>query len=164
MVLLNFLFFESPIGAIRVEYTQQGISSLRFVDHLGENHTDNPDLEQLILSDLKGYFTQKNYTWKSTVAPHLGTEFQEKVWKTLQDIPAGEAWTYRDIAERIGQSKAAQAVGNANGQNPVLLRVPCHRVIGSNGTMVGYAGELWRKEWLLSHEGFAGLNQQMSLF
>lgn len=164
MILLNFLFFESPIGAIRVEYTQQGISNLRFVEQLGENHTDNPELEKLILTDLQGYFTQKNYMWKCAVAPHLGTEFQEKVWETLHDIPSGAAWTYRDIADRIGQPKAAQAVGNANGQNPVLLRIPCHRVIGSNGAMVGYAGELWRKEWLLNHEGYSGLNQQMSLF
>ena len=164
MILLNFLFFESPIGAIRLEYTQQGISSLRFVEQLGENHTDDSALEKLILTDLQGYFTQKNYAWKCAVAPHLGTEFQEKVWETLHDIPSGAAWTYRDIADRIGQPKAAQAVGNANGQNPVLLRIPCHRVIGSNGAMVGYAGELWRKEWLLNHEGYSGLNQQMSLF
>mgnify|MGYP000149068824 FL=1 len=164
MVLLNFLFFESPIGIIRVEYTQQGISSLRFVEQMGDNHTDNLELEQLILADLQGYFTQKHYSWKCPVAPHLGTEFQEKVWKSLTEIPAGEAWTYRDIADRIGQPKAAQAVGNANGQNPVLLRIPCHRVIGSNGAMVGYAGELWRKEWLLRHEGYDGLNQQMNLF
>jgi methylated-DNA-[protein]-cysteine S-methyltransferase len=164
MVLLNFLFFQSPIGPIRVEYTQQGISSLRFVEVLGESHTEIPEIENLIQSDLNGYFTQKNYVWKCPVAPHLGTEFQEKVWQTLQEIPSGEAWTYREIAERIGQSKASQAVGSANGQNPVLLRIPCHRVIGSTGAMVGYAGELWRKEWLLTHEGYAGLNQQMTLF
>jgi methylated-DNA-[protein]-cysteine S-methyltransferase len=164
MVLLNFLFFKSPIGPIRVEYTQQGISSLRFVEVLGESHTEIPEIENLIQSDLNGYFTQKNYVWKCPVAPHLGTEFQEKVWQTLQEIPSGEAWTYREIAERIGQSKASQAVGSANSQNPVLLRIPCHRVIGSTGAMVGYAGELWRKEWLLTHEGYAGLNQQMTLF
>jgi methylated-DNA-[protein]-cysteine S-methyltransferase len=164
MVLLNFLFFQSPIGPIRVEYTNQGIASLRFVEVLGENHTEIPEIEKLILSDLNGYFTQKNYVWKCPVAPYLGTEFQEKVWQTLQEIPSGEAWTYREIAERIGQSKASQAVGSANGQNPVLLRIPCHRVIGSTGAMVGYAGELWRKEWLLTHEGYAGLNQQMNLF
>ena len=153
MVLLNFLFFASPIGAIRVEYTQQGISSLRFVEHMGENHTDNPALEQLILADLHGYFTQKNYVWKCAVAPHLGTEFQEKVWNALHEIPAGEAWTYRDIALKIGQAKAAQAVGNANGQNPILLFNPCHRVIGASGNLVGYSGGLWRKEWLLAKEG-----------
>jgi methylated-DNA-[protein]-cysteine S-methyltransferase len=164
MVLLNFLFFDSPIGPIRVEYTQQGISSLRFVDSLGDSHTEIPDMENLILADLKGYFIQKQFHWKCPIAPHLGTEFQEKVWSALLDIPAGDAWSYQTIAQHIGQPKAAQAVGNANGQNPILLRVPCHRVIGSTGAMVGYAGELWRKEWLLNHEGYAGLNQQMTLF
>lgn len=164
MILLNFLFFTSPIGPIRVEYSQQGISSLRFVETLGVSYTEIPAMENLILSDLNGYFTQKDYAWNSPIAPHLGTEFQEKVWHSLLDIPSGETWTYREIAARIGQPNASQAVGNANGQNPILLRIPCHRVIGSNGAMVGYAGELWRKEWLLTHEGFAGLNQQMNLF
>ncbi len=164
MILLNFLFFESPIGPIRVEYQAQGISSLRFVETMGESYTELPDIEKSILSDLNGYFNQKNHVWQSPIAPHLGSEFQEKVWRTLLDIPVGQVLSYREIADLLGQPKAAQAVGNANGQNPILLRIPCHRVIGSNGTMTGYAGELWRKEWLLRHEGYAGLNQQMNLF
>lgn len=164
MILLNFLFFESPIGPIRVEYQAQGISSLRFVETMGESYTELPDLEKSILGDLNGYFIQKNHVWQSPIAPHLGSEFQEKVWRTLLEIPVGQVSSYREIADLLGQPKAAQAVGNANGQNPILLRIPCHRVIGSNGTMTGYAGELWRKEWLLRHEGYAGLNQQMNLF
>jgi methylated-DNA-[protein]-cysteine S-methyltransferase len=164
MILLNFLFFNSPIGPIRVEYSSQGISSLRFVDVMGENHTEIPELEKMILDDLEGYFGQKNHVWQSPVAPHLGSEFQEKVWKYLLEIPVGQVRSYREIADMLGQPKAAQAVGNANGQNPILLRIPCHRVIGSNGTMTGYAGGLWRKEWLLRHECYDGLNQQMNLF
>ena len=164
MILLNFLFFESPIGPIRVEYQALGISSLRFVEAMGESYTELPELEKSILGDLNGYFSQKNHVWQSPIAPHLGSEFQEKVWRTLLDIPVGQVLSYREIADLLGQPKAAQAVGNANGQNPILLRIPCHRVIGSNGTMTGYAGELWRKEWLLRHEGYAGLNQQMNLF
>ena len=164
MILLNFLFFESPIGPIRVEYQAQGISSLRFVETMGESYTELPDLEKSILGDLNGYFIQKNHVWQSPIAPHLGSEFQEKVWRTLLEIPVGQVRSYREIADLLGQPKAAQAVGNANGQNPILLRIPCHRVIGSNGMMTGYAGELWRKEWLLRHEGYAGLNQQMNLF
>jgi methylated-DNA-[protein]-cysteine S-methyltransferase len=164
MILLNFLFFESPIGPIRVEYQAQGISSLRFVETMGESYTELPDLEKSILGDLNGYFIQKNHVWQSPIAPHLGSEFQEKVWSALLEIPVGQVRSYREIADLLGQPKAAQAVGNANGQNPILLRIPCHRVIGSNGTMTGYAGELWRKEWLLRHEGYAGLNQQMNLF
>ncbi len=164
MILLNFLYYESPIGPIRVEYQAQGISSLRFVETMGERYSELPDLEKIILDDLRGYFSQKNYVWKSPIAPHLGSEFQEKVWKSLLEIPVGQVRSYREIADLLGQPKAAQAVGNANGQNPILLRIPCHRVIGSNGAMTGYAGELWRKEWLLRHEGYAGLNQQMNLF
>jgi methylated-DNA-[protein]-cysteine S-methyltransferase len=164
MILLNFLYFESPIGIIRVEYAQSGMHSLRFVPTKGENHSDDPQMEEKILNDLHSYFKNPAHRWETPIALHLGTEFQEKVWLALRMIPAGEARSYQEIAQLIGQPKAAQAVGRANGQNPLLLRVPCHRVIGSDGSMVGYAGELWRKEWLLNHEGFEGVNQQMTLF
>jgi methylated-DNA-[protein]-cysteine S-methyltransferase len=164
MILLNFLYFESPIGIIRVEYAQSGMHSLRFVPTKGENHSDDPQMEEKILNDLQSYFKNPAHRWETPISLHLGTEFQEKVWLALRMIPAGEARSYQEIAQLIGQPKAAQAVGRANGQNPLLLRVPCHRVIGSDGSMVGYAGELWRKEWLLNHEGFEGVNQQMTLF
>jgi methylated-DNA-[protein]-cysteine S-methyltransferase len=164
MILLNFLYFESPIGIIRVEYAASGMHSLRFVSTKGENHTDDPQLEKLIQTDLQTYFLNPAHRWETPIAQHLGTEFQEKVWLALRMIPAGEAQSYQEIAQLIGQPKAAQAVGKANSQNPLLLRIPCHRVIGSDGSMVGYAGELWRKEWLLNHEGFEGVNQQMTMF
>ncbi len=164
MILLNFLYFESPIGTIRVEYAESGLHSLRFVTAKGDNHTDNPAMEKMIQADLQSYFQDPEHRWECPIAKHLGTEFQEKVWLALRMIPAGEARSYQEIAQLIGQPNAAQAVGRANGQNPLLLRIPCHRVIGSDGSMVGYAGELWRKEWLLTHEGFEGLNQQMTLF
>ncbi|MFN3583191.1 methylated-DNA--[protein]-cysteine S-methyltransferase [Phenylobacterium sp.] len=82
-----------------------------------------------------------------------GTAFQEKVWAALCKIPAGETWSYARLAERIGRPTAMRAVGLANGSNPVALVVPCHRVIGSNGSLTGYAGGLARKRWLLAHEG-----------
>ena len=164
MILLNFLYFESPIGIIRVEYSDAGMHSLQFVATHGENYTDNPAKEQLILTDLVSYFQNSEHRWECPIALPLGTGFQEKVWLALRMIPAGEARSYQEIAKSIGQPKAAQAVGNANAQNPVLLRIPCHRVIGSDGSMTGYAGELWRKEWLLNHEGYEGVNQQMTLF
>jgi methylated-DNA-[protein]-cysteine S-methyltransferase len=93
-----------------------------------------------------------------------GTDFQQKVWQALLQIPAGETKTYGELAEQIGQPAAAQAVGNANGQNPILLLVPCHRIIGSNQQLVGYRGELWRKQWLLEHEGALQKSTQMNLF
>ena len=82
-----------------------------------------------------------------------GTDFQRSVWKALRAIPAGETRTYGQLAAAIGSPKAVRAVGLANGQNPVGLIVPCHRVIGANGTLTGYAGGLERKRWLLQHEG-----------
>ncbi len=164
MILLNFLYYESPIGIIRVEYAASGLHSLRFVTTQGDNHTDDQGMEKMIQADLQSYFQNPEHRWESPIAMHLGTEFQEKVWLALRMIPAGEARSYQEIAQLIGQPNAAQAVGRANGQNPLLLRIPCHRVIGSDGSMVGYAGELWRKEWLLTHEGFEGVNQQMTLF
>jgi methylated-DNA-[protein]-cysteine S-methyltransferase len=164
MVLLNFLYFESPIGIMRVEYAESCLHSVRFVSTNGDNHTDDAGMEKMIQADLHAYFQNPEHRWESPIAMHLGTEFQEKVWLALRMIPAGEARSYQEIAQLIGQPNAAQAVGKANSQNPLLLRIPCHRVIGSDGSMVGYAGELWRKEWLLTHEGFEGVNQQMTLF
>ena len=82
-----------------------------------------------------------------------GTPFQRKVWAALREIPAGRAWTYGQLAARIGQPSAARAVGLANGANPIGVVVPCHRVIGANGALTGYAGGLERKRWLLAHEG-----------
>ncbi|MGA0605010.1 methylated-DNA--[protein]-cysteine S-methyltransferase [Phenylobacterium sp. VNQ135] len=82
-----------------------------------------------------------------------GTEFQKKVWATLCDIPTGETWTYAKLARAIGKPAAVRAVGLANGSNPVAVVVPCHRVIGSDGSLTGYGGGLPRKKWLLAHEG-----------
>ncbi|CAN5381677.1 methylated-DNA--[protein]-cysteine S-methyltransferase [soil metagenome] len=89
-----------------------------------------------------------------------GTAFQREVWAALRAIPAGETWTYGRLAAAIGRPRAVRAAGLANGQNPIAIVVPCHRVIGANGTLTGYAGGLERKRWLLAHEGAsAGVEQ-----
>jgi len=82
-----------------------------------------------------------------------GTDFQRRVWKQLLTVPFGQTATYLDIALALGNPQAVRAVGAANGQNPVSVIVPCHRIIASNGKLTGYGGGLWRKEWLLRHEG-----------
>jgi methylated-DNA-[protein]-cysteine S-methyltransferase len=81
-----------------------------------------------------------------------GTPFQRRVWQVLRTIPAGETWSYLEVARAVGAAEAVRAVGAANGANPVAIVVPCHRVIGSNGRLVGYGGGLERKRWLLAHE------------
>jgi methylated-DNA-[protein]-cysteine S-methyltransferase len=82
-----------------------------------------------------------------------GTPFQEQVWQALTEIPYGATWSYGQLAERIGNPRAVRAVGLANGRNPISILVPCHRVIGADGSLTGYGGGLERKRWLLAHEG-----------
>ncbi len=82
-----------------------------------------------------------------------GTAFQQRVWRELREIRYGETWSYGQLAKRIGNANASRAVGLANGQNPISILVPCHRVIGANGSLTGYGGGLERKSWLLAHEG-----------
>jgi methylated-DNA-[protein]-cysteine S-methyltransferase len=106
-----------------------------------------------ILDRLKAYFAGDVGAIDAIAAESAGTDFQRKVWKTLREIPAGETWSYSRLAKRIGRPEAVRAVGFANGANPISVVVPCHRVIGSNGSLTGYGGGLERKAWLLRHEG-----------
>ncbi len=107
------------------------------------------------VGQLRDYFAGKRRTFDLPLDLR-GTPFQVQVWKALTDIPFGEARSYKDIAERIGSPKAVRAVGGANNRNPVPIVVPCHRVIGASGAMVGYGGGLHIKTFLLQHEGFSG--------
>lgn len=100
---------------------------------------------------MREYFTGDRVTFDLPLAPH-GSEFQRRVWAALLEIPPGETRSYGWVAERIGRPSASRAVGAANGQNPIVIVVPCHRVVGANGTLTGYGGGLDRKRWLLEHE------------
>ena len=106
-----------------------------------------------VIDALAAYFGGDVTALESVSAEGAGTPFQRKVWKALRTIPPGRTTSYRALAEQIGCPGAFRAVGAANGQNPISLVVPCHRVIAADGTLCGYGGGLWRKEWLLRHEG-----------
>lgn len=107
------------------------------------------------LSDrLRDYFDGDLSVIETLPTATAGTAFQREVWQALRTIPCGQVMHYGQLAERLGRAGAARAVGAANGSNPVSIVVPCHRVIGRNGTMTGYAGGVTRKEWLLRHEGY----------
>ena len=108
-----------------------------------------------IRSAVEGYFGGDVRALDGLTVATGGTDFQRTVWKALRAIPAGETRTYGQLAAAIGSPRAVRAAGLANGQNPVAVIVPCHRVIGVNGTLTGYAGGLARKRWLLAHEGVA---------
>lgn len=144
-------YHSSPIGLIEVGGTSEAVTSLHFVEQRRGARDSAPILGEA-LKQLEAYFSGALQVFSVPIALQ-GTAFQQCVWAELQKIPYGHTASYLDIAEALGKRSAVRAVGAANGQNPISIIVPCHRVIGSNGDLVGYGGGLWRKEWLLKHEG-----------
>jgi methylated-DNA-[protein]-cysteine S-methyltransferase len=124
-----------------------GAGRARLIEGIGGN-TAKP-----VLDRLKAYFAGDIAAIEDIAAESAGTEFQRKCWKMLRKIPAGETWSYHRLAQRIRHPAAVRAVGAANGANPISVVVPCHRVIGADGSLTGYGGGLDRKRWLLRHEG-----------
>jgi methylated-DNA-[protein]-cysteine S-methyltransferase len=160
------VFYHSPIGWIELTGTGTHLIKLYFIEPGQVADPPVPDyLPQLMLdglAQLAEYFSGERQTFELPLQP-AGTGFQQAVWQQLLTIPFGQTASYLDIAKAIGAEKAVRAVGAANGQNPISIIIPCHRVIGSSGQLTGYGGGLWRKEWLLRHEGAAGF-RQLALF
>jgi methylated-DNA-[protein]-cysteine S-methyltransferase len=149
---ISSFHFSSPIGVLQLVLSNSGLQSCTFVEESRIDLIEHPVQVQQLQAMLQAYF-ESGVLQDYPIDPTIGSPFQQRVWKELQKIPAGNTLTYAEIAKRIDMPKAAQAVGNANGQNPILLFHPCHRVIGSSGKLVGYSGGVWRKEWLLAKEG-----------
>ena len=142
---------DSPIGLIEVSGTSDAIVSCLFVDQRRRDAVSNPVVD-LAIRQLEEYLAGDRRAFDVPIALQ-GTDFQKQVWQQLLTVPFGQTASYRDIATAIGNPQAVRAVGAANGQNPISIIVPCHRIVGSDGSLVGYGGGLWRKEWLLKHEG-----------
>ena len=149
---ISTFHFLSPIGLLQLQLSDDGLQSCRFVTEESEDVIVHLTKVQQIRGMLQYYF-ESGQLPHFPIDPSVGTSFQQSVWGELRKIPAGSSVTYAEIAKRLNRPKAAQAVGNANGQNPILLFNPCHRVIGAAGKLVGYSGGLWSKEWLLAKEG-----------
>lgn len=143
-------YFRSPIGLVEVCGTELGITSIYFVEEEKTNFTQNY-VTQNAVSQLSDYFEGKRTDFDLPLLAS-GTAFQKQVWQALCEIPHGQTCSYGDIANKLGNPKAVRAVGAANGKNPISIVVPCHRVIGANGTLTGYAGGLNRKSFLLELE------------
>jgi len=141
--------FKTPLGCMLLTVNSGFVTSLSFCD--SEQPLRIPDNIAGMTEQLQGYFTGRLKKFNLPVKPS-GTPFQLKVWSLLTDIPYGTTTTYGAIAEKLGLKNGARAVGLANSQNPIPIIIPCHRVIGQNGALTGYAGGLWRKEWLLKME------------
>jgi methylated-DNA-[protein]-cysteine S-methyltransferase len=155
----------SPVGDLMLAATDTHIVTVRFAPHstadverLGWGRAAGGTQADALLADaraqLESYFAGERTTFDLPIAPQ-GTEFQRQVWTALRAIPFGGTISYGELARRIGDPKAMRAVGSANGRNPIPIIVPCHRVIGADGSLTGFGGGLDRKRWLLAHEGAA---------
>ena len=153
MIDVHRAYYKSRIGVVEVVGAAEGIVSALFVDddNAGaEPSVGSPDIDACV-EQLDEYFQGRRQDFSLRLRP-CGTAFQRLVWAELAAIPFGQRVTYRDIAVALGKEKAVRAVGHANGRNSIAVIVPCHRVVGSDGKLRGYADGLWRKEWLLRHE------------
>lgn len=150
-------YLDSPLGKIEVSATETSLIRLYFVGaekrpSSGCIETASSDPILACKEQLNAYFKGERQTFDLPIAFVTGTKFQQKVWMGLQKIDFGETISYLEMARRLGNEKCIRAAGVANGNNPLSIILPCHRVIGSDGKLVGYGGDLWRKEWLLKHE------------
>ncbi len=143
-------YYRSPIGMLEIKATEKGVLSVVFVE---EEHGEPRENEhvRLCTAQLAEYFGGQRKAFTVSLDPS-GTEFQHKVWREVRAIPYGSTDTYSGVASKLGNDRASRAVGAANGKNKVGIIVPCHRVIGKNHDLTGYAWGTWRKEWLLKHE------------
>ena len=154
------IFYNSPVGALKISCSGESITALHFVstekygkvDESGIQYSSPGSfLQKKVIAQLDDYFAGRNLDFDLPLK-QPGTAFQQRVWSELCKIKPGSTLSYLQLSKSLGDAKALRAVGTANGKNNIAIIVPCHRVIGSDGALVGYAGDLWRKKWLLGHE------------
>jgi methylated-DNA-[protein]-cysteine S-methyltransferase len=155
---------ETPIGTLKIVGDQDAIKWVGFTED-GVRSTDGqvPLVVKKAKSQLQEYFEGKRKEFDIDTSPE-GTDFQRQVWSQLAAIPFGKTSTYARQAQKLGDIKKIRAVGGANGKNPIAIIIPCHRIIGSDGSLTGYAGGIERKEWLLKHESSLPGYNQLELF
>lgn len=148
---IYFSYFDSPIGILEIVASKHAVQSIRFVDAKNVAPLNSPKILMDCIKQIEEYFAgeRKDFTVNTEQS---GTDFQRLVWKKLYEIPFGKTASYIEIARVLGDEKSTRAVGSANGKNKIPIIIPCHRVIGTNDSLVGYSGGLWRKQWLLEHE------------
>ena len=166
-------YFDSPLGFVQISGDDAGVSTIFCTDapsteNLLKRQSDDVVAEpvRLATEQLQAYFAGVRQTFDFPINPS-GTTFQQTVWRALLDVPFGTTISYLTLTRRLGDEKAIRAVASANGRNPLWIVVPCHRIVGSDGSLTGYAGGLWRKKWLLDHERVLTgreTGRQLSLF
>jgi methylated-DNA-[protein]-cysteine S-methyltransferase len=158
---IEIVYYKSPIGVLEIRSTGSAISEILFLNSWKGAKVNEEKISfvkprsailKTCIKQLDEYFAGKRTTF-TVHTSQVGTEFQLSVWNELNNIPYGRTISYHELSKRIGNVKAIRAVGSANGNNNICIIIPCHRVIGIKGDLVGYGGDLWRKKWLLEHEG-----------
>jgi methylated-DNA-[protein]-cysteine S-methyltransferase len=151
----HIAYYQSPIGFIELVEEDGYLTFASFMDEQKNEPTAATPLLQKALQQLDAYFAGKLQQFELPLRP-AGTAFQQSVWDQLVQIPYAETITYLHMAKRLGNVKAIRAAASANGKNPLAIIIPCHRVVGADGKLTGYAGGLHRKQWLLEHEAKFG--------
>lgn len=146
--------FKSPFGWIEITTLKQAIVALEFVQNPKKLNVSFTSFQNEIIKQLENYFDKRNYHFNFKIAAK-GTSFQKKIWSLLSKVPKGSTVSYLKIAQLYGNTKAVRAIAGAISKNPVLIIIPCHRVVGSDGSLVGYSGGLENKRALLDHEGYS---------
>ena len=154
------IYYKSPLGTAKIIGNDDGIRSIILIEDEVDISIAVPDCLKPCVDQLDEYFDGTRIEFDLKLNPG-GTDFQKTVWNELLNIPYGKTRTYSEQALCLGDIKAIRAVASANGKNPIWIIIPCHRVIGSDGSLTGYAGGIWRKKWLLEHEN---PSNQTSLF
>lgn len=146
--------FTSPLGLTTISGDDAGVSAISCTDHPAIQTNAGIGIAKPLMTakiQLQEYFAGTRQTFDFLMNP-AGTDFQQRVWQALLLVPFGTTTSYMTLTKRLGDEKAIRAVAAANGRNPLWITVPCHRIIGSDGSLTGYAGGLWRKKWLIEHE------------
>ncbi|WP_370175725.1 methylated-DNA--[protein]-cysteine S-methyltransferase [Leeuwenhoekiella palythoae] len=148
---MNQVLVASPLGTLEISGDLNGISAVTFLEEECPQSKKIPDVLKTAVSQLQEYFDGNRTDFELKLNPQ-GTGFQKRVWQELSQIPFGKTTSYLQMAKNLGDPKVIRAAASANGKNPIAIIIPCHRVIGSDQSMTGYAGGIWRKKWLLAHE------------
>jgi methylated-DNA-[protein]-cysteine S-methyltransferase len=152
---VKYFYMESPLGELQLCASEEALLSMLFVRTERNTIEKKPAAINPIIRKTEkelGLFFEGKLKEFTVPLSFSGSDFQNRVWKELTHIPFGKTISYLDLAKRLGDEKCIRAAASANGKNPFAIIVPCHRVIGSNGSLTGYGGDLWRKQWLLDHE------------
>jgi methylated-DNA-[protein]-cysteine S-methyltransferase len=156
-------YYKCPIGKVEIKALEDVIISISIIDDVNVDGiligSDSFIIKQAV-AQLDEYFIGKRKAFDLPLDMTIGTDFQRLVWNEVNQIPFGQTRSYMDIAKKLGSEKKTRAVGLANGQNPWWIVIPCHRVVGADGNLTGYAGGMWRKKWLLD---FESKNKQLSI-